>query len=194
VIVVKSAKLPIAEKAVIRKEIMAKLLSLDRAERAIKSGKIKRRLFNKECFKRSESIMFYVSKSYEVDTTSMIEEALKQGKRIIIPVTKPKEKKLIPSEIKCPCKDLAKGAFGIREPKKACIRPVKLNDIGMVVVPGIAFDRQGNRIGHGQGYFDRFLRYLPEKTPTIGLAFKLQLVRRINTRPWDIPVTQLITA
>ena len=58
----------------------------------------------------------------------------------------------------------------------------------------LAFDKKGNRIGHGQGYFDRFLKKLPSKTPTIGLAFKLQLVKKIHAFPWDIPVTKLITA
>jgi len=192
--VVKSAESQIENKTRIRKKILAKLWMQDKAERVVKSDKIKRRLFKENCFKNAESVMFYVSKSYEVDTANMIEEALKKGKRVIVPVTNPKEKKLIPSEIKCPNKDLAKGLFGIREPKKECIKAVNIKDIDMVIVPGIAFDDEGNRIGHGQGYFDRFLKYLPKKTPTIGLAFKLQLVRRIKVLPWDIPVTKIITA
>jgi len=192
--VVKLSESQIENKAKIRKEILARLRSQVNTERIVKSDKIKRRLFKEKCFKNAESVMFYVSKSYEVDTSSMIEEALKKGKRVIVPVTNPKEKKLIPSEIKCPSKDLAKGLFGIREPKKECIKAVDIKDIDMVIVPGIAFDDKGNRIGHGQGYFDRFLKHLPKKTPTIGLAFKLQLVRRIKAFPWDIPVTKLITA
>jgi len=191
---VKLSESQIENKAKIRKEILARLRSQVNTERIVKSDKIKRRLFKEKCFKNAESVMFYVSKSYEVDTSSMIEEALKKGKRVIVPVTNPKEKKLIPSEIKCPSKDLAKGLFGIREPKKECIKAVDIKDIDMVIVPGIAFDDKGNRIGHGQGYFDRFLKHLPKKTPTIGLAFKLQLVRRIKALPWDIPVTKLITA
>jgi 5-formyltetrahydrofolate cyclo-ligase len=192
--VVKSTKYFVEEKEKLRKEILASLRLQDKTERAVKSDKIRRRLFKENCFKSAESVMFYVSKPYEVDTGSMIEEALKQGKRVIVPVTNPKEKELIPSEIKCPKTDLKKGPFGILEPKKKCMKTVNMEDIDMVVVPGVAFDRKGNRIGHGQGYFDRFLKYLPKKTPTIGLAFKLQLVRRIKTFPWDIPVTKLITA
>ena len=64
----------------------------------------------------------------------------------------------------------------------------------MVIVPGIAFDKDGNRIGHGGGYFDRFLKNLPKKIPTIGLAFKFQLIERIKTLHWDVPVTEVITA
>jgi 5-formyltetrahydrofolate cyclo-ligase len=192
--VVKSTKFFVEEKGKLRKEILAKLRSQGKTERAVKSDKIRRRLLKENCFKSAESVMFYVSKPYEVDTARMIEEALKKGKRVIVPVTNPKEKELIPSEIKYPKTDLKKGPFGILEPKKKCMKTVSIKDIDMVVVPGIAFDKEGNRIGHGQGYFDRFLRNLPKKTPTIGLAFKLQLVRRIKTFPWDIPVTKLITA
>ena len=191
---VKSTVSQIENKVKIRKAILAKLRSQDEAERAVKSDMIKRRLFKEKCFKNAKAVMFYVSKSYEVDTSLMIEEAFKKGKRVIVPVTKPKEKKLIPSEIKYPNKDLVEGLFGIREPKKECLKAVDIKDIDMVIVPGIAFDDKGNRIGHGQGYFDGFLRYLPKKTPAIGLAFKLQLVRRIKALPWDIPVTKIITA
>jgi 5-formyltetrahydrofolate cyclo-ligase len=192
--VVKSTKCFVEDKTVQRKKILARMRLQDKVERAVKSDNIKRRLFKEKCFKDAQSVMFYVSKSYEVDTSNMIEEALKQGKRVIVPVTNPKEKELIPSEIKCPRRDLKKGPFGILEPKKKCAKAVSLEDIDIVIVPGVAFDRKGNRIGHGQGYFDRFLKNLPKKTPAIGLAFKLQLVRRINTRSWDMPVAKLITA
>jgi 5-formyltetrahydrofolate cyclo-ligase len=189
--VVKSDKVT---KEQIRKHILAALRRQNSAQRSAESDQIKRRLFKEKCFKQAVSVMFYVSKPYEVDTSVMIEEALKLGKKVIVPVTNIKEKKLIPSEIRYPEKELAKGPFGILEPKKKYIKTVMPNEIDMVIVPGIAFDRKGNRIGHGQGYFDRFLKYLPKRTPTIGLAFKLQLVRRIKAFPWDIPVTKIITA
>ena len=183
-----------AEKDRIRKDILAKLRSQKDSERIAKSEQIKRRLFQDRSFQQAESVMFYMSKSYEVDTMAMIEEALGLGKRVIIPVTKTQEKSLIPSEIKDPKKDLVKGPFGICEPKKEYMNTMDPKDIDAVIVPGIAFDKKGNRIGHGQGYFDRFLKNLPSRTPTIGLAFKLQLVKRISAFPWDIPVTKLITA
>ncbi|MDD5504785.1 MAG: 5-formyltetrahydrofolate cyclo-ligase [Candidatus Omnitrophica bacterium] len=182
------------KKDTIRREILARLRLQTRQDRIIKSDKIKRRLLKEKCFRDASLIMFYVSKSYEVDTTGMIEEALKRGKRVVVPVTQTKEKQLIPSEITCPARDLVKGPFGVMEPRKECIKAVNIEDIDLVIVPGIAFDSKGNRIGHGQGYFDRFLRRLPNKIPTIGLAFKLQLTRRIKALPWDIPVTKLIAA
>lgn len=182
------------EKDKIRKAILALLRSQDSSERAIKSEQIKRRLFQEKSFHQAKSVMFYIAKSYEVETVDMIEEALGLGKRVIIPVTKTQEKSLVPSEIKDPKKELAKGPFGIYEPKRKYMKTVDPKDIDVVIVPGVAFDKKGNRIGHGQGCFDRFLKNLPSKTPTIGLAFKLQLVKKIHAFPWDIPVTKLITA
>lgn len=182
-----------ASKARIRKDMLTRLRQHTKKQRAAKSDKIKRRLFKEKYFKQAATIMCYVSKPYEVDTYPIIEGVLKSGKRLIVPVTKTQEKILIPSEISDLQKDLGQGPFGICEPKKECMKTVDLKDIDLVLIPGIAFDRQGNRIGHGQGYFDRFLSNLPNKIPTIGLAFKLQLVSRINALPWDIPVTKLIT-
>ncbi|NQT95191.1 MAG: 5-formyltetrahydrofolate cyclo-ligase [Candidatus Omnitrophica bacterium] len=182
------------EKDKIRKEILAKLRSLDEKERSISCIEIKGRLFVDNDFKKAESIMFYISKDYEVDTWSMIEDALKLGKRIIVPVTDVAKKSLILSEITGLKGQLQKGPYGIYEPKKESMKAVKIEDIDMVVVPGIAFDKKGNRIGHGGGYFDRFLKNLPKKIPTIGLAFSCQIVDRIKTLSWDIPVTKVITA
>ena len=184
----------VRNKQKIRKEILTRLRSQDSGERLIKSSKIKEQLFKDEYFKRAESVMFYVSKEYEVDTEAMIEEALAIGKRVMVPVTETRTKNLIPSEIKDPKSQFCKGPFGIHEPKKEHIKKADLDKIDLIIVPGVAFDKHGNRLGHGEGYFDRFLKSLPKKVPAIGLAYDFQLVERIETLSWDIPVTKVITA
>ncbi|MFH1645495.1 MAG: 5-formyltetrahydrofolate cyclo-ligase [Candidatus Omnitrophota bacterium] len=179
-------------------EKRAKILEILRLrtseERSLESEKIKEKLFEDKDFQAAKTIMFYVSKDYEVNTWSMIQEAIELGKRVVLPATDTKEKKLIVSEIKDLSTQLYKGAFGIYEPKKEYIETVAVNDIDIIIVPGIAFDKEGNRIGHGGGYFDRFLHTLPRSILTIGLAFKCQILESINTLPWDIPVARLITA
>lgn len=184
----------IEEKNSIRSSILARLRSQTKRERRQKSQEIKRRLFKTDCFKAAHTIMFYVSLGYEVDTWGMIEEALKLGKRVMVPVTVKRTKRLIPSEITGPTRQLRKSNFGVYEPKQEHIKAVPLDAIDMVIVPGIAFDRKGNRIGHGKGYFDRFLKGLPKKIPTFGLGFSFQLLDRIKTLRWDRPVTMVITA
>ncbi|MFH1867845.1 MAG: 5-formyltetrahydrofolate cyclo-ligase [Candidatus Omnitrophota bacterium] len=178
----------------IRGSILDKLRSQSKEERSKASQEIKRRLFKDRSFQSAKNIMFYVSLDYEVDTSDMIKEAIKIGKRVIVPMTDNSRKRLIPSEITDPKKQLRKGPLGIYEPKKEYIKAVKAEDIDMIIVPGVAFDKKGNRIGHGGGYFDIFLKNLPKKIPTVGLAFKIQLLNRIKTLSWDIPVTKVITA
>jgi 5-formyltetrahydrofolate cyclo-ligase len=184
----------IKEKNSIRKSILLRLRSQDKKERLRKSLKIKRRLFNDKDFQAAKTVMFYISKDYEVDTKAMIAKALDLGKRVVVPVTETNQKRLIPSEITDPKGQLHKGPFGVYEPKRECIKAVKIKEIDMVITPGIAFDKKGNRIGHGKGYFDRFLKNLPKAVPTIGLAFRFQLARRIKSLKWDVPVTKIITA
>lgn len=84
------------------------------------------------------------------------------------------------------------GQYGILEPVKKCrVSPEK---IGLVVVPGIAFDKKGNRLGRGKGYYDRFLELLPESVPRIGLAFDFQILPFLPVNPHDLSVDSTISA
>ncbi len=85
------------------------------------------------------------------------------------------------------------GAYGISEPfTPAGVEP-RLSGWDIIVVPGLAFDRRGNRLGHGFGYYDRFLEGLPEGVPRVGLAWAGQLVPDVPVDAWDVPVHALVT-
>ncbi|MDD5762367.1 MAG: 5-formyltetrahydrofolate cyclo-ligase [bacterium] len=85
------------------------------------------------------------------------------------------------------------GPYGIPEPSiPAGVEP-RLSGWNIVVVPGLAFDRRGNRLGHGFGYYDRFLAGLPGSVPRVGLAFEGQLVPEVPVDAWDVPVHALVT-
>jgi len=178
----------------IRKEIKEKIRSYSELEKTEKSGIIKRKLFNEEEFKRSKVVMFYVSLKDEVNTLDMIDEAIKMGKRVCVPVILKEEKRLIAGEIKDRMSDLAKQHFGIYQPMQGKVREVPLKDIDLVVVPGMAFDKNNVRLGRGHGYYDRFLCSLPKKTKAIGLSFDFQVVEDLPRDPHDIPVWKTITA
>ena len=137
--------------------------------------------------------MFYVSMDGEVDTVPMIIETLKMGKRVAVPVTVLSEKKLYPAEISA-LKELSEGHYGIMEPKLESIRGVPLEEIDLVIVPGLAFDYKANRLGRGKGYYDRFLKSLPAKTPCLGLAFDFQVVEDLPVLQHDQPVFRVISA
>jgi 5-formyltetrahydrofolate cyclo-ligase len=178
----------------IRKSIKDRAASYSVLEKSRRSGIIKRTLFNREEFKKAKVVMFYVSLKDEVDTLPMIDEALGMGKRVCVPVILKEEMKLIAGEIKDRAKDLERQHFGIYQPKKDRVKEVPLEDIDLVVVPGVAFDKKNVRLGRGHGYYDRFLSGLPGRTKTIGLAFAFQVLEDLPRDPHDIPVSKLITA
>lgn len=149
--------------------------------------KIHAKLFLLPIFQRAKIIFLYVSKIDEVDTRAFMLSLLKKKKCVVVP--RVEEKELHLHTIKN-FGHLEKGAFGILEPKKH--RPeVKPKSIDVAIVPGIAFDRSGHRIGYGHGYFDRLLKKM--KCSKIGLAYDFQMVDNIETHPYDVPVDFVIT-
>jgi 5-formyltetrahydrofolate cyclo-ligase len=145
-------------------------------------------------FRQARTVCCYVSLPYEVQTWQLIEDMLKDGKRVVVPVTKPGSKRLRLSELKDPGAELAPAAYGVWEPIPEALRPVSLQDVDLVFVPAVAFDRTGHRLGHGHGYFDRFLARLPKDTPTVGLAYRCQLLDRLPTAAHDRAVSTVLTA
>jgi 5-formyltetrahydrofolate cyclo-ligase len=124
----------------------------------------------------------------------MIEEMIEHGKRVVVPVTAARTRRLWLSEVRDPATDLARGAHGVWEPRPGAGRPVPLREVDLVLVPGVAFDRRGHRLGHGFGYFDRFLSRLPKTIPTVGLAFRFQLLDRLPVASHDHAVQTVLTA
>jgi len=177
----------------IRKKILSLRDSLTEEEMESKSELIQERLFNLPEFKKARTVLFYVSTRNEVKTEKMIKSALKQGKRIIVPITDVKERKLLFSELKDFDKELETGTFNILEPKKEFFRPVSQEDIDFIIVPGIAFDKDGDRIGYGMGFYDKFLSSLKKQVPTVGLAYEFQVVNDIPVHDKDVTVYKVIT-
>lgn len=153
--------------------------------------KIKKRFFKLKEFSIADTLLFYVSYNNEVDTHNMIKKCISNDKRVIVPLTNKKNRRLILSELKN-WNDLNRGTYGIMEPLNEQIKEVPLNIIDIIVVPGVAFDKSGNRIGHGLGYYDGLLKN-STKIIKIGLAFELQLVDKIPVESHDIRVNKIIT-
>ncbi|MBL7056028.1 5-formyltetrahydrofolate cyclo-ligase [Candidatus Woesearchaeota archaeon] len=175
----------------IRKEILAKRDSLSEEEKLEKNTKIKNALYSLEEFRKAKSIMFYVSFNNEVDTREIIKELLeKKEKKVIVPYVLEGNKMLQVSKIN-DFNNLEPGTKGILEPKKEIVEGFDTESIDLVIVPGTAFDRKGNRIGFGYGYYDIFLEGSNAKK--IALAYDVQLVENIETEDHDVPVEVVIT-
>ncbi len=182
------------EKEALRKRMKIKIRSQKGLERRQRSGVIHKRLFLNEKFLKSKCVMLYVSKrTGEVETGPIIKQALIMGKKVVLPVTLAKERNIKPVYLG-DIKKLKKGPYGIYEPKGPSNRkPAALKDIDLVIVPGIAFDKNNNRLGRGKGYYDNFLRRLPKDSSNIGLGFRFQLLGKIPATKRDIPLASVIT-
>lgn len=183
------------EKDVLRKKMRIKIKSQKEPERRKNSRSIQKKIFSEKDFIDSKCVMLYVSRGTgEVETGPIIKKALVMGKKVVLPVTLVKEKNIKPVYLKDSGESLVKSAYGIYEPRETRDkRPVRMKDIDLVIVPGLAFDKANNRLGHGHGYYDNFLRRLPVDTPKIGLGFRFQFFSRIPAVKKDISLTSVLT-
>ncbi len=186
----KSIKSLVLTKQKIRSKILKELKIQKEEDRNRKSQIIKEKLFTSSVFKKAKKVMFYVSFGGEVDTKNMIKEAQNLGKVIAVPVCT-ENRTLIPCRLGKKTK-LKKGPYAIHQPVvKRCI---SLKDIDLVIVPGVAFDKKGRRLGRGKGYYDRFLEGIPKKIASVGLAFDFQILPSVPTNAMDVDVNQVVFA
>ena len=179
------------KKAALRKDILRRRKNLDPAVQAADSEKIRERLQALPRWRECTFACIYIgSKPGEVATLALIREALDQGKRVCAPVIEPESGKLFLAEIK-DLENLVPGHFGILEPAGAESHPPTGLAWDLAVVPGVAFDRKGHRIGFGKGYYDRLLS--ARVTPRIALAFSFQVVEEFSASPHDIDMDLVLT-
>jgi 5-formyltetrahydrofolate cyclo-ligase len=174
----------------IRSKLLLRLKIQKEEKKKQKSEAIKKKLFRTEVFKRAKTVMFYIAFDGEVDTQEMIKEAHKLGKKVVVPICH-KDRTIWPCILKEKAR-LKKGFYGISEPTDK--KSVSLKAIDLVLVPGVAFDKKGNRLGRGKGYYDRFLKRIPENRPSIGLAFDFQILPFVPTTNLDVSVKKIISA
>lgn len=177
----------------IRQQVLNARKQLASQTQTEKSKMIFNRLREFDPYKTAKNIMVYIDFRNEVKTDFIIDDLIASNKKVIIPICVPKTKDLILSQLLDPAKELAEGTFGVLEPKKEYIRKVDPASIDLVIVPGVAFDRQGYRIGYGAGYYDRFFQKLPKPVPSVAIAFDLQIIDKVPADDFDYPVDYIIT-
>ena len=178
-------------KSDIRKIIQNKRNSLPIWDRKKRSKIIAEKFFGTAYYNNSNNILIFYPFRSEIDVTIIIRQALENKKNIILPRIHDQELKLFyVDNLK---KQLERGAYGIMEPIIGLCRPAKISDIDLVVVPGISFDKNLNRLGYGGGYYDKLLLHIPEGVKKIALCFDIQVVDSIPVSEHDIKVDILIT-
>lgn len=181
------------KKEEIRRKILKKRLSLSSEDIRDKSQQVFLHLAETVEYRNSQNIMFYVATRSEVQTEEIIKTSIKMGKNIFVPIILPECLNLAPSKILDFDTELEKGKKGILEPKKEYYRLFPPEDIDLIIIPGVAFDLNGNRIGRGFGYYDNFLRKVHSSAKIVALAFEIQIVKKIPNDKNDIPVHKIIT-
>ncbi len=156
--------------------------------RGLKSEIIVQKVLESQWFREARELLCYLSLPDEVETDRILKEAIKQGKKVFVPVIKGEE--IVPALLEDFDK-LVAGPLGIRQPENPSLQP--LAKLDLIIVPGIAFDRDLYRLGFGGGYFDRFLARYQNKARFLGLAFKEQIAEKIPREPWDIPLNGVLT-
>jgi len=142
----------------------------------------------------AKTVMFYVDVRAEVRTRHYLPTALEHGKRIVVPYCVDGELELFHLEN---MDELALGMYKILEPR-ADLRTVPakrlaIEELDLVMVPGVAFDRRGGRTGHGKGYYDKLLEHARPDTPLVALSFECQLFPEIPMQEHDIYMDKIIT-
>ena len=145
-------------------------------------------LLSLPCFINAETVMIYISAFNEPDTSTIIKYLRDNGKKIVVPISNTNDYTITPSYL--PRSDkLKRGAYGIPEPV-SCVK-ADINDIDAALIPGVAFDAMGGRMGFGKGYYDRFLeRFSGTK---IGICYDFQIFDRIPVLPHDVSMDIIIT-
>lgn len=177
-------------KAALREKGRAALENLSAEQHAADSLRACAQLETKFYWKNARVVLFYAPLTGELDTWSLVGDALAAGKIAALPRFDPKSNQYVACEIKNPAADTVSGQFGIREPGNHCA-VLTANRLDLVLVPGVAFDSHGRRLGRGKGFYDQLLAYV--RGTKCGVAFDEQIVPEIPVEPHDVRLNCILT-
>ncbi|WP_141431586.1 5-formyltetrahydrofolate cyclo-ligase [Bacillus sp. 03113] len=178
------------QKQALRKWMKTQLAEMTQQKIEDDSNWILQKLYEDPIWKKAKTVGITVSKSPEVDTLQIIRTLWELEKRVVVPKCLPKERKMIFRSITS-FDQLESVYFGLSEPIEKITKEVMPEEIDLLIVPGLAYTKIGNRLGFGGGYFDRYLTQYDG--PTISLAFSVQIVNDLPIGPYDLPVDKIIT-
>jgi 5-formyltetrahydrofolate cyclo-ligase len=179
------------DKAQLRHKLKQCLLAMASEQRSEKSKKACRNLISTPQFEGASTIMLYLSLPHEVDPAEAILFAWQLGKTVVVPKVSWQQRHMIPVRISSLETGFSRGTSGLRNPITGV--PVPIGQIDLVVAPALGFDGQGNRLGRGGSYYDRFFANIELKAQRCGFAFAEQRIDSIPVTEHDEPVDFLVT-
>lgn len=176
------------DKTELRREIRARKRAMTEVEIEERSARLAQLFFASRAYQNAKTIYGYLPYNQEVRTVPMLERALKDGKKVAVPKVYGDEMKFLYLD---DLNAVAKGYAGIPEP--IADEPVAHDETALVLMPGLAFDPQGHRIGYGGGFYDKFLAAEPNH-PTLALCYEFQMLPKLDVEDHDIPVDTVLWA
>jgi 5-formyltetrahydrofolate cyclo-ligase len=177
-------------KQVLRDQVCAAVKKVPPEERAVASARARTLLETQALWQTARSVLFFAPLPEELDVWPLLARALAAGKQVALPRFVAATRSYEACWILNPETDIRVGHFGIREPCSHCAR-VSSGKLDLILVPGVAFDLQGHRLGRGKGYYDQLLEVL--RATTCGVAFEEQVVDKIPLEPHDVRLNYILT-
>ena len=177
-------------KSILREQVRARLKSISPEQRTIASAQLRARLAAERFFADATSILFFAPLPDEPDVWPLLEKTLAAGKTVALPRFDSTTQSYIAVRVQNLTSDIVTGQFGIREPAAACAL-LPLNQLDLLLVPGVAFDLNGGRLGRGKGFYDRLLASV--RGATCGVAYDEQIVAAVPVEPHDIRLNYILT-
>lgn len=176
------------EKHATRQRLLTQRKQLESAVCRQLSLRAQQQLIKSDCFQQATSVALYSSINNEVHTDLLFDEAKSQGKRVCYPKVRGEKLGFIQIE---KLADLERGLFGVAEPFVGI--DCRIDALDLIVVPGVAFDRRGYRLGYGKGFYDRELSRVSAATISVGLCYDFQLCELLPVEDHDRPVQGIAT-
>jgi 5-formyltetrahydrofolate cyclo-ligase len=177
----------------LRHLIRAKRRRLPEMARLANSRSIWERVVDLPAYQRARVLLGYMAFDHEVLTDDLMQQAMASGKRVVLPMVLRDRQEMALYVIDDLRRDVAPGYRGILEPQPRQTHAVAPETLDLALIPGVAFDARGGRLGFGSGFYDRLLGQLPRDIPTIGLAFDFQVIPRLPLEAHDMLLTAIVT-
>lgn len=182
-----------SEKHELRKQALSRRDALGVAQRTSLSEKITARLLALPSYKAARCVMAYMSIGSEVETAALVSDLRAQGKTLVLPRAPRGSRALELYAVRDMERELAAGVWGIREPRPDICRPMPLEEIDFVLVPGVAFTARCERLGYGGGFYDQLISSFSRRPSLVAAAFGLQIVPELPVTERDQKIDRVIT-
>ncbi len=178
----------------LRQSIIALRSELPTLERARLSRAVTEGICRLPQYRAAQTVLGYLNFGAELEAEQFVQHALADGKRVLLPRVNRASRHLDLFQVRDLRHDVAPGLWDIPEPlAERCVKEEALGTVDFILLPGVAFTREGARLGYGGGFYDRLLERMPDRPALVAGAFGLQVVAEIPQEPTDRKVEWLVT-